>query len=765
MQFVMTCRCCHNMFDEMTPVIPLILLGMTILPLAAENAHICPRRCTCDHHSVTCSGVIPRDLPSRTIIVRLQDVNVSDLQYKPFTNRSWKTVASLAMILKEKNSKFLINPETFLGLEYLTNLTIIGERTSRCDGNPYYNNFTHAFENLQNLKSLRLLKIKGLSLYGVQSALRHETVMPNLKEIILEGLNSADCKKFDSNTVLSILAAAGKRSVTNIGIIDTIFELDTRFFVNVCPGLKSISFAYSEITDTYQSQSSDYSCSTLETIDLTNTNFPLLVQLFQLDDVRDLIPLLNSEYNILIAAKNVSFSGILTYKNNILRVQGSNEYYDMSGLDFKVQFLDFSNNSLSMFNVSLHNLSVMKDSEFDLSQNEMTYLHPKALMPGTNVRKLNLARNKLGVMSRFHPSDFKELLTQYTDLEEIDLSYNGISNLPVSFFGRNSKLTLILLAGNNIIKIPDLSHLLNLFLIDLSRNKIEILTSDERTMLNKLATVNRNRTQSAGFEINLTLNSFTCTCGESEDLTFMHWVDQSDYVVGSPTCEYDGKMYDMKKGAIKLVTAVCKAKKTLFIALVTCFAVGIIFVTVGIVGCLVRRRIATGRKLDQILFEIKSGIYKHEYLAFLSYANEDADWVEGSLFPELDGCLSSLTGCSRTLVCTGDQDFQPGFPILNQVRLLIQKSAVAVFVVSLVFCQKNFCQLEFSEAVRLRKPIILIFTENIDPQKMSDELRDTFQVNTRAKIVRWSDNAVMVEPGIPMLAESILDHVIDNNNT
>jgi hypothetical protein len=79
------------------------------------------------------------------------------------------------------------------------------------------------------------------------------------------------------------------------------------------------------------------------------------------------------------------------------------------------------------------------------------------------------------------------------------------------------------------------------------------------------------------------------------------------------------------------------------------------------------------------------------------------------VFNQLGDILKEITGIDRTLICDGDQNLRPGFYVLDETILCMQRSAVVIVVVSNHFCQSNYCDTELSQAYDLKKANLAYF--------------------------------------------------------
>jgi hypothetical protein len=86
-------------------------------------------------------------------------------------------------------------------------------------------------------------------------------------------------------------------------------------------------------------------------------------------------------------------------------------------------------------------------------------------------------------------------------------------------------------------------------------------------------------------------------------------------------------------------------------------------------------------------FNVNGGHY--EYDVFVSYAEEDGDWVRNVLQPEVEGRWG-------VKLCLHYRDFHPGKQILDNIERCVDRSRRMMFVFSPHFAHSPWCQFELS---------------------------------------------------------------------
>ncbi|XP_056145499.1 toll-like receptor 1 [Lampris incognitus] len=77
-----------------------------------------------------------------------------------------------------------------------------------------------------------------------------------------------------------------------------------------------------------------------------------------------------------------------------------------------------------------------------------------------------------------------------------------------------------------------------------------------------------------------------------------------------------------------------------------------------------------------------------EFHAFVSYSQHDAEWVQNSLLPNLEGPAGGLS------ICYHEKNFVPGKTIVENIMRCIEKSRRCVFVLSTHFVKSAWCHYE-----------------------------------------------------------------------
>lgn len=130
--------------------------------------------------------------------------------------------------------------------------------------------------------------------------------------------------------------------------------------------------------------------------------------------------------------------------------------------------------------------------------------------------------------------------------------------------------------------------------------------------------------------------------------------------------------------------------------------------------------------------EDSSTDYIYNYDIFMSYSDQNREWVLNSLLPNLEFK-------SKVRVCLHERDFQVGISILENIISSIDRSRCILLVISQSFLRSQWCQFELHLAQhRLletrREELILLFLEEIPRIKRPKTLQYLMKTKT---YIQW----------------------------
>nr|UTM63744.1 sP-TLR6 [Cyclina sinensis] len=723
---------------------------LTALIGMAKSAS-CPRDCICKSNTISCQGnLLKKAIPDGITKARLTSFLPEPKETLSKVHESWASVETLEIDLEFPGSVNYLADKSFRGLRNLTYLGIHGIVPKNPPLDFFFNSET--FYELDNLETLDLSGNTFLYLTEVTKSLSTEDTLPKLKTINLINIQSLTHKPIYRAETSAFLESLHSRKIKQLILDGAEFEIDFSYMRNLCKSVEVISMKHSRVFGLHKADF--FACASLKELDLTNASVPFLQFLLRhpIQPFLNFVNIFNRYESFLFSVEKLSLDNFLPPDPKPLSFD-KGFVFDAGGINLRVKYLNFRNNFLQNLNVSFRHMPFPKGTEIDVSGNNIEFIHTRSVDPGTGLRKINLESNKLYKMRKEYPGEFAVFLHVFTDLEDINLSYNKLTSLPRNTFSKNLCLKSINLSGNliNILSF-DIKSLSNLQLLDLSENGFTGLSKREMTDLEKHV----HNFSASNFVLNIRRNNFTCQC---DRLSFIVWFKDSTFVSGEQKqyfCKYDDNLYDLKGDALEQIENECKLKllkRNLVIGLSFCFC--LIILTVLLIISFLRYR-KKQNKIKTYLGYLRSKDESH-FLAFLSYASEDTEFVMSQLANKLNDSVCIRTKRKAEYICIGDKHFRPGFPVITEIMCKMENSAVAVFVISQTFCDKSWCHIEAKEAMDLQKPVVLIFKEKIDETQMPDVVRKLFRLNTRCRFVQEPNGNWTLQPSFDVLTTSLIE--------
>ncbi|XP_052079311.1 toll-like receptor 4 [Mytilus californianus] len=325
---------------------------------------------------------------------------------------------------------------------------------------------------------------------------------------------------------------------------------------------------------------------------------------------------------------------------------------------------------------------------------------------------LNLRNNSLGT----YLSSERYTHSSKTELREVDLSHNVIYDLSYSIFHGHEKTVKINLSHNKLTDVTfNLSDLVSLKELDLSRNNIGGISSQaSMDTLHKL---------SKQLKIDLSNNLLNCSC---KNLYFLQWMNANvDMFIFKHkyTCRFDNNdvvYLTNVNDIVKQLEKECSSYTTLII----CVTIGIITALIILfAGLMFRFRwklrylyYMTRHKYNVFKSIQSSDTYKYD--AFISYANEETDFVVKEILPNLE-CNDNMK------LCVHQRDFLPGQIITQNITNGIHRSRRTICIVTQSFLDSYYCMFELNmarmESIYSRDGqniLFLVFYEQLRPQDL-----------------------------------------------
>lgn len=272
------------------------------------------------------------------------------------------------------------------------------------------------------------------------------------------------------------------------------------------------------------------------------------------------------------------------------------------------------------------------------------------------------------------------------DIETLGLQNNEISVVPVSVL-KLEKLSSLNLGGNRLRELPLCHSFPALSKLLLSFNSLHSPLVQNIKSCPKLKT------------LDVSENPFICTCALKSFLSlgsrFEKHEDAVVDLVGWPSayqCAYPEALRHTTLNTVTISEISCNT--ALLVATILCPSVALIltvmllcrhFDVLWYLRMIWEWTRAKHRARISARREDQAGA---EFHAFVSYSQHDAEWVQNSLLPNLEGPAGGLR------ICHHERHFVPGQTIVQNIISCVEKSRRSVFVLSSHFVKSEWCHYE-----------------------------------------------------------------------
>ncbi|XP_074885668.1 toll-like receptor 2 [Buteo buteo] len=328
-----------------------------------------------------------------------------------------------------------------------------------------------------------------------------------------------------------------------------------------------------------------------------------------------------------------------------------------------LQTLNLSQNSLSDLEMTVKSLSHLRNLILlDISQNNFGDIPDVCEWPQT-LKYLNLSSTQIPKLTTCIPPT----------LEVLDVSANNLKEFGLQL----PFLKELYLAKNQLKALPGAAPVPNLVAMSIRRNKLNGFSREEFESFRKMELLDASD------------NNFICSC---EFLSFIHHeAGIAQVLVGWPdkyVCDSPLAVRGMQVGAVHLSLMECHRSLVVSSICVLLFLVILILVAVGYKYHAVWYLRMTWAWLQAKRKPKRAPLKDICYDAFVSYSENDSDWVENIMVRELE------QACPPFRLCLHKRDFVPGKWIVDNIIDSIEKSHKTLFVLSEHFVQSEWCKYE-----------------------------------------------------------------------
>ncbi|NXL12833.1 TLR22 protein, partial [Mesembrinibis cayennensis] len=328
-----------------------------------------------------------------------------------------------------------------------------------------------------------------------------------------------------------------------------------------------------------------------------------------------------------------------------------------------LQTLNLSQNSLSDFKMTGKSLSHLRNLILlDISQNNFGEIPNECEWP-ENLKSLNLSSTQIPRLTTCIPPT----------LEVLDVSANNLKEFGLQL----PFLKELYLAKNQLKTLPGAAPIPNLVAMSVRRNKLNSFSREEFESFKKMELLDASD------------NNFICSC---EFLSFIqHQAGIAQVLVGWPDkyiCDSPLAVRGAQVGAVHLSLMECHRSLLVSLICALVFLVILVLVAVGYKYHAVWYLRMTWAWLRAKRKPKRAPPKDICYDAFVSYSENDSDWVENVMVRELE------QACPPFRLCLHKRDFVPGKWIVDNIIDCIEKSHKTLFVLSEHFVQSEWCKYE-----------------------------------------------------------------------
>ncbi|NXK98185.1 TLR22 protein, partial [Formicarius rufipectus] len=328
-----------------------------------------------------------------------------------------------------------------------------------------------------------------------------------------------------------------------------------------------------------------------------------------------------------------------------------------------LQTLNLSQNSLSDLEMTSKSLSHLRNLILlDISQNNFGDI-PDACEWPRNLKYLNLSHTQIPKVTTCIPPTLEVLDVSANNLKEFGLQ------LPL--------LKELYLTKNQLKTLPGATPIPNLVVLSVRRNKLNSFSKEDFESFKRMQLLDASD------------NNFICSC---DFLSFIHQqAGISQVLVGWPdkyVCDSPLAVRGAQVGAVHLSLMECHRSLVVSLICILVFLVILILVAVGYKYHAVWYLRMTWAWLQAKRKPKRAPPKDICYDAFVSYSENDSNWVENIMVRELE------QACPPFRLCLHKRDFVPGKWIVDNIIDSIEKSHKTLFVLSEHFVQSEWCKYE-----------------------------------------------------------------------
>ena len=397
-----------------------------------------------------------------------------------------------------------------------------------------------------------------------------------------------------------------------------------------------------------------------------------------------------------------------------------------------IEYLDFSSNIFYQWRGNFFQFDKLK--YLNLSNNFCSYVTPDFFKNAPYIKTLDISKNTLGLILA---GDTKgHIFKPLTKLEKLNLARNDIEKLPKKVFRYLKNLKTLNISFNRIQKLEfDFDYMKKLSYLDVQQNKIYSLPVP---LLEQMDSYCKN--EAVNISIDMSKNLIHLSC---KHLPFVNWMsDHKEYFKNIQSYQFrkkDGTIISFSefRPALENLQKTCRSYMPIYIVAAISMTA---FVAILLCGFAYRFRwrlrylyyIAKARYTGYLPLRV-SDSETFQYDAFVSYANEDQDFVKNEMIRKLE----DEYGLS---LCIHERDFTPGRYIAENIIQAVKTSRRTIILLSKNFLKSKWCRHEFNmarmEGIYSRSGenvLFIIMYEEVDMTEVSPEMVECLETESFLK--------------------------------
>ncbi|KAK0054685.1 CD180 antigen [Biomphalaria pfeifferi] len=384
-----------------------------------------------------------------------------------------------------------------------------------------------------------------------------------------------------------------------------------------------------------------------------------------------------------------------------------------------------------------------------LSQNDF----PGVYGPFKGLRKVKRLTLDQCFVNEINPDFFKVMDT----LEKLEIHDNQLGgffqeNPNISIFKYLKKLTYIDLSNNAlpVVHTRQFEGVNNLEEINLSQNNMWTFFINISAM-NKLRVLNLSRTQHASLpletrqhidflltshevKVDMSYTPILCECSNRDFLTWMTKSPAFDVTFANYVCRFDDSSFkeitDAFQMTMRNLNLKCADYTALFLVVV-CVTLSLVIFVAGAVLYRFRWRLRYMYYAAYLMFNGKiqkdKKLQNFQFDVFMSYANEDEEFILEELLPELNR--------RSVKVLVHGRDFAVGEFIGTNILTAIKQSRKTLVILTRYLIRSHWCNFEIQmanvESVNRGRPVLMfLILEAIHTTKLTADLLYHLNNNT-----------------------------------